>query len=74
MHFSSFGPLRYKRILISCLVYKTGKIYSPETLDKEVECIREVLKTIGCPDGFLRRLPVLNAIRDGERRAYYCPV
>ena len=54
-NFHSFVPLRQKRNLVKCLVWRANNICSSETLHDELRLITDVLRSNGYPDKFIQK-------------------
>ena len=55
IHFDSFAPLRQKRNLIHCLTGRALKICTADSLDQELEFLRDVFVQNGYPMRFIQK-------------------
>lgn len=53
LNFNSFSPIQHKRALVRCLSYRARQICTPDTLDSEMNILRDTLISNGYPVKFI---------------------
>ena len=62
-HFQSFTPLQYKINLVKCLSHRIKLLCSEDTVESEIDILKNTLRRNGYPDKFVKKYLVENTVK-----------